>query len=377
MNIYADRGNLLVLERRCRWRGIGFELHASGLGEQLDADAHDLFYIGGGQDRDQRLCADDLLANKRAGLHAAAARGAVILGVCGGYQLLGHSYTLGSEEIAGVSLLDVRTVRSDRPRLIGNVAIEVALAGRRARRRARAGRLREPRRAHPPRRRPASPRPRPSRLTATTALGPRGGDRAGNTIGTYLHGPLLPKNAWFADWLIARALGSSPAGWPRSGRPGGRHPPQRPPRGRPLSVLLGHAAANSRKLACAGAGLAGTGRGRASIDRRPWSCPNTSRSRGAPPCTRARPALSYPALGLPARRARSPSRSRSRSATTAASSRPERREALSKELGDVLWYLAQLATELDLDLDEVAQANLEKLLSRQRRGVLSGSGDDR
>src|SRR5580700_2920347 len=129
MNIYADRGNLIVLERRCAWRGIGFELAASGLGEQLDGDAYDLFYIGGGQDRDQRLCAEDLIATKREGLHAAAARGAVVLGVCGGYQLLGHSYTLDQEEIPGVGLLDVRTVREQGPRLIGNVAIEVSLDG--------------------------------------------------------------------------------------------------------------------------------------------------------------------------------------------------------------------------------------------------------
>jgi CobQ-like glutamine amidotransferase family enzyme len=132
MNIYADRGNLLVLERRCAWRNIPFELAASGLGERLDADAHDLFYIGGGQDRDQRLCAEDLIANKRDGLRAAAARGATILGVCGGYQLLGHTYTLADEEIPGVGLLDVRTVREDGPRLIGNVAIDVTLDGRRA-----------------------------------------------------------------------------------------------------------------------------------------------------------------------------------------------------------------------------------------------------
>ena len=115
MNIYADRGNLIVLERRCAWRGIGFELSASGLGEPLDADAHDLFYIGGGQDRDQRLCAEDLIETKRDGLHAAAARGAVVLGVCGGYQLLGHSYTLGDEEIAGVGLLDVEHRARGRP----------------------------------------------------------------------------------------------------------------------------------------------------------------------------------------------------------------------------------------------------------------------
>src|SRR3981081_4206273 len=118
MNIYADRGNLLMLERRCAWRGIGFELVSSGLGDALEPDAGDLFYIGGGQDRDQRLCAEDLIETKRAALHAAAARGAVVLGVCGGYQLLGRSYTLGEDTIPGVGLLDIETVREP-TRLIG------------------------------------------------------------------------------------------------------------------------------------------------------------------------------------------------------------------------------------------------------------------
>src|ERR1700730_664452 len=127
MNIYADRGNLLMLEHRCAWRGLGFELVASGLGEGLDPDAYDIYYLGGGQDRDQRLCAEDLVQSKGEALHTAAARGALVLGVCGGYQLLGHSYTLGGEQIAGVGLLDAHTVREEGPRLIGNVAIEVAL----------------------------------------------------------------------------------------------------------------------------------------------------------------------------------------------------------------------------------------------------------
>ena len=203
MNIYADRGNLLLLERRCRWRGIGFELTGSDLGERLDPDGADLYYIGGGQDRDQRLCAHDLAEVKRDDLHAAAARGAVVLAVCGGYQLLGHSYELGDETLPGVGLVDLTTVRADGPRLIGNVAIEVTLA-------------------------PGQPRVLAGfeNHGGRTQLGPGAtplgrvlkghgnngrdgweGVRAGSVIGTYLHGPLLPKNAWFADWLIATALG--------------------------------------------------------------------------------------------------------------------------------------------------------------------------
>ena len=206
MNIYADRGNLIVLERRCAWRGIGFQLGARGLGEWLDADAHDLFYIGGRQDRDQQLCAQDLIETKRDGLHQAAARGAVVLGVCGGYQLLGHSYILGADEIPGVGLLDVRTVREDGPRLIGNVAIEVTLDDDAAH--VLAGFENHGGRTHLG----AGQQPLGRVLKGYGNDGRSGyeGARSANTIGTYLHGPLLPKNVWFADWLIARALGIDP-----------------------------------------------------------------------------------------------------------------------------------------------------------------------
>ena len=101
MNIYADRGNIAVLRARCEWRGLGFELASASLGEPVDPDRHDLFYMGGGQDRDQALVAEDMAATKRDALHAAAARGAVVLAVCGGYQLLGHSYELGDRRAAG------------------------------------------------------------------------------------------------------------------------------------------------------------------------------------------------------------------------------------------------------------------------------------
>jgi len=202
MNIYADRGNLLVLERRCRWRGIGFEVQASGLGEALDPDGADLYYMGGGQDRDQQLCALDLAEVKRDALHEAAARGAVILGVCGGYQLLGHSYQLGDEILPGTGLVDLVTVRSDGPRLIGNVAIEVELDPNV--RRVLAGFENHGGRTNlgPD----ATPLGGVLKGHGNNGVDGHEGVRKGNVIGTYLHGPLLPKNVWFADWLIETAL---------------------------------------------------------------------------------------------------------------------------------------------------------------------------
>ncbi|MFL5876276.1 MAG: type 1 glutamine amidotransferase [Solirubrobacteraceae bacterium] len=204
MNIYADRGNLLMLQRRCTWRGLGFGLDAAGLGETVDPDAHDLFYIGGGQDRDQALCARDMATVKRDALHAAAEADKVVLAVCGGYQLLGHSYELGDEEIPGIGLVDLRTVREDGPRLIGNVAIEVRLPGVGGAR-VLAGFENHGGRTHLG----AGAQPLGRVLTGHGNTGSSGfeGVLRGHVIGTYLHGPLLPKNAWFADWLIATALG--------------------------------------------------------------------------------------------------------------------------------------------------------------------------
>jgi CobQ-like glutamine amidotransferase family enzyme len=211
MNIYADRGNMVLLERRCAWRGIGFSLHAASLGDALDPDAADLYYIGGGQDRDQRLCAYDLAEHKRDALGAAADRGAVILAVCGGYQLLGHSYQLGAETLPGAGLLDLHTVRAENGagrnesgRLIGNVAIEVELE-RASERRVLAGFENHGGRTYLG----SSEQPLGRVIKGYGNNGQDGfeGARRGNVIGTYLHGPLLPKNVWFADWLIETALG--------------------------------------------------------------------------------------------------------------------------------------------------------------------------
>jgi CobQ-like glutamine amidotransferase family enzyme len=209
MNIYADRGNMLFLKKRCEWRGIGFEYATAGQGEGFDPAAHDLIYMGGGQDRDQRLVAADMLATKRDAIAAAVDDGAVVLAVCGGYQLLGHSYQLGDERIPGLGLADLETVREDGPRLIGNVAIEVdlgtgphVLAGfenHGGRTSLGAG---------------AEPLGRVLKGFGNNGRDKLEGVRRHNVFGTYLHGPLLPKNAWLADRLtqlaLARATGEEP-----------------------------------------------------------------------------------------------------------------------------------------------------------------------
>jgi CobQ-like glutamine amidotransferase family enzyme len=211
MNIYADRGNIAVLERRCAWRRIGFELATAGPGDRIDPDAHDLFYVGGGQDRDQVLVARDLVETKRDALEHAVDRGAALLAVCGGYQLLGHSYELPhGESLPGLGLVDLRTVREPGERLIGNVVIETDL-GDGSRRIAgfenHGGRTYLGEAAKP-------------LGTVVSGFGNNGKDgregvRRDRLIGTYLHGPLLPKNAWLADtliaWALASRLGAAPA----------------------------------------------------------------------------------------------------------------------------------------------------------------------
>jgi lipid II isoglutaminyl synthase (glutamine-hydrolysing) len=201
MNIYADRGNIAFLRRRCEWRGIGFAYASAGPEETIDPRAHDLFYIGGGQDRDQVVVAADMVASKREALAAAVEDETVVLAVCGGYQLLGHSYQLGSEKLPGLGLVDLETVRKPGPRLIGNVAIEVDLGD--------GPRLVAGFENHGGRTylgEDAEPLGRVIEGFGNNGEDGLEGVRQGNLIGTYLHGPLLPKNAWLADRLIGLAL---------------------------------------------------------------------------------------------------------------------------------------------------------------------------
>ena len=131
MNIYGDRGNILCLERRCRERGIRFEVTELGLGERMKPKEYDLVFIGGAQDREQRRVAEDLVEEKGQAPKEAAARGVVILAVCGGYQLMGRYYRgAEGEELPGVGVFGLRTEHPGRgaKRFIGNVVVECRAA---------------------------------------------------------------------------------------------------------------------------------------------------------------------------------------------------------------------------------------------------------
>ena len=208
LNIYADRGNMAVLARRAEWRGIGFEWQGIGPGEPLDPAAFDLLYVGGGQDREQALVAPDLAARGQA-LEEALSRGAAILAVCGGYQLLGRSYRdRAGVELPGAGIFDHHTIAGE-GRMIGDVLLDCELQPDLRRPLAgfenHAGRTILGDRAEPL-----------GRVVAGFGNDGRSGFegcRRGRAIGTYLHGPLLPRNPWFADWLLAQAL-TGPTGEP-------------------------------------------------------------------------------------------------------------------------------------------------------------------
>ena len=204
MNIYADRGNLLLLERRCEWRGIGFELRRRpGSASALDPDAHDLFYIGGGQDRDQALCARDLVETKRDALHAAAGARRRRARRLRRLPAARPRLRAGRRDAPGRRPRRPETVREDGPRLIGNVAIELEPTAHGA------GRLREPRRPHAARARARSRSAACCAATATTARSGFEGVRGGRRHG---HRDLSPRSAAAQERLVRRLADRHGAG---------------------------------------------------------------------------------------------------------------------------------------------------------------------
>jgi CobQ-like glutamine amidotransferase family enzyme len=201
LNIYADRGNIAVLDRRAAWRGHELHLRAIGVGDEIRAGEHDLLYVGGGQDREQALIAPDFAA-KADGLRAAIDAGAAVLAVCGGYQLLGRFYRdRHGAELPGAGVLPLHTVAGE-TRMIGDVLLECELEP--GRRQTLAGFENHAGRTVLD----ADAKPLGRVVAGFGNDGQSGfeGCRVGRVVGTYLHGPLLPRNPWFADWILAQAL---------------------------------------------------------------------------------------------------------------------------------------------------------------------------
>jgi lipid II isoglutaminyl synthase (glutamine-hydrolysing) len=208
LNIYADRGNIAVFARRASTRGLELEVNAIGLGEDVRPGDHDLYYVGGGQDREQALIAADLAA-KGAALREAVAGGAAALAVCGGYQLFGRFYRdRYGGDLPGAGVFPLETYAGER-RMIGDVLLECSFTGEQrtvAGFENHAGRTILDERAEPL-----------GRVIA--GFGNDGqsgfeGCRVGRAVGTYLHGPLLPRNPWLADWLLAQAAAHRAGGQP-------------------------------------------------------------------------------------------------------------------------------------------------------------------
>ena len=201
MNVYGDRGNIIALRQRCAWRGIRLDVQPVSIGDRLSGGECDLIFFGGGQDREQAVVSPDFVVQKGGAIREAVEDGAVLLSVCGGYQLLGHTYTTyDGRELAGVGVFDVRSTPGER-RAIGNVVIETDVDGTR---RTLVGFENHSGRTFLG----AACRPLGRVLAGSGNNGEDGTEGAvyRNAFGCYLHGSLLPKNPAFADHLIGLAL---------------------------------------------------------------------------------------------------------------------------------------------------------------------------
>lgn len=196
LNLYGDRGNVQCLLKRCEWRGIDAEVISFEQDDKVDFSNLDIVLLGGGSDREQLLVCDKLKEIQPEFKEYVENNG-VVIAICGGYQLLGKYYKTENETIEGLNLLDIYTENGN-GRLIGNIVLksklfEMPIVGFEN---------------HGGRTFINTHEPLGKVLCGIGNEEQSGyeGVRYKNVIGTYLHGPLLPKNPELADWLIAHAL---------------------------------------------------------------------------------------------------------------------------------------------------------------------------
>ncbi len=198
LNLYGDSGNILCLKKRCEWRGIDCAVTPLLSGHDFNFEDFDIIFIGGGQDREQKLVLNDLTVKKRDSLCRAVEKGAVVLAVCGGYQLLGRFYeTASGERLDFTGILDFYTCSGDK-RLIGNYEFKTAEKIRIIGFENHSGRTYLGS--------GAAPLGKVIKGFGNNGADKTEGARYKNTFCTYCHGPILPKNPDFADMLIKTAL---------------------------------------------------------------------------------------------------------------------------------------------------------------------------
>lgn len=201
MCIYGDRGNVITLKRRCEWYGLDVRVRNVLIGDRISFNEEDVIFLGGGQDKEQRLISADLQGVKGELLRTAAERGVACLGICGGFQLFGHYYqTAEGEKIPGISIFDAWTIAGDR-RMIGNAVVETQLPSGQSQ--LIVGFENHAGKTYLGKVKPFG--------KVKIGFGNNGEDGLEgafyrNAIGTYLHGSLLPKNPWLADYIIFAAL---------------------------------------------------------------------------------------------------------------------------------------------------------------------------
>jgi lipid II isoglutaminyl synthase (glutamine-hydrolysing) len=200
LSTYGDRGNVLVLERRARLRGVPTEVIEVNSDQPVPRDGH-TYVMGGGEDLPQTLATRRLLAD--GGLHEAVSRGAVLFAVCAGYQMLGVEFG-GADDVpvSGLGLLDIRSGRGAQ-RAVGEIVADVDPA------------LRVPKLTGFENHQGVTRLGPGARPLARTTLGIGNGDGTegaygGRVLGTYLHGPALVRNPGLADLLLSWAVGQLP-----------------------------------------------------------------------------------------------------------------------------------------------------------------------